>query len=319
MFELTDVQDRSPTLLPRPRTPGRVRAGFTIVELLVVIGIIAIVLLFGVPAFNSITRSQQLSKTQQLLNGALTRANVISSADRNLIAVRIFPADWHLNDDQSGTEEKSAEATRYAGRQMLTTYAFRTTAEADPSNPVQVNFHERFEPLDGGPTQIFPEDVWVAPAESLLDSAAGASIDGDAILRGTIGEFHLDAVANDDDFVDADDFLIVFDPQVGVLRASSNPQTAWSIKAFDPTKNFERAGKDWNSTSKAYAVPFQRRNYAGALIYEREPLVELGPTASGDRDITNRRTILRQLGQPYYVHRNGGNLVGGAAEPVEGS
>ena len=300
----------------RPVRPSR---AFTVVELMVVIGIIALILALGVPAFNAMTTQQRLSKTRTLLDGALTRTHVICLSDRNLAAVRIFPANWHLSRDQ-------ALAGSQTGRQMLATYVYRSTYAADPGQPDSVHFHERFERLEDGPTRLLPPDTWVAPGEALDTRTRvpdlGRDI-GDLVLDGTIGRFELDADSRTnrgEGLLDADDFLIVFDPGTGV-RPSFNRQP-WPLRAYvpeagdlgpgaDDVAGQEAAGDYW--TGAAYNIPFQRFSFTGVVIYQRDPFLALGVDADPDQ----RRDVLHRFGSMYYVDRTGGSLVAGAGEARE--
>jgi type II secretory pathway pseudopilin PulG len=302
------------------RTGGaRVCGAFTVVELMVVIAVIALVLAIGVPAFNSMTAQQRLSKTRQLLNGTLTRTHVISLSDRNLTAVRIFPADWDLGDDNPSRTT--------AGRQMIATYSYRATSAANPNAPSTVSFDERFERIEGGPTHLLPPDTWVAPSEALLDRDYDDQvIDGDRVLQGEIGRFAFDP--NDTtELLSADDFLIVFDPETGVVRQNNNwPWRAWRLLAFDPrprpgepggvdTGQLETDGQRRNTG--VLIEPYQRFNFTGVVVYPREPFAALDQTdMDGDDLITGRRSVLQRLGQTYYVSRTGGSLMGGGQETV---
>jgi type II secretory pathway pseudopilin PulG len=288
----------------RPGRSARTRRAFTVVELMVVIGVIALILVIGIPAFNTMAVQQRYSKTRQLLNGTLTRTHVIALSDRTLAAVRLCPAEWA----QAGGEEK-AEA---AGRQIAMTYTYRATYAADPDNPQQVHFDERFERLEDGPTQLLPPGIWVAPSEALLDQDADDWFDGDEVLRGEIGTFAFDAIESED-LLPADDFLIVFDPETGVVRQNSNwPWKVWRLLAYDPVTETETAGDDWSAGG--YDQPFQRFNFTGVVVYQREPFAQLGASAEPD----DRRSVLRRTGQTYYVNRMGGSLVAGARETQGG-
>ena len=66
--------------------------------MIVVIGIIALILVIGVPAFNAMAVQQRLSKTRQLLNGTLLRTQVVAVSGGMPTAVRLLPAEWHLSE-----------------------------------------------------------------------------------------------------------------------------------------------------------------------------------------------------------------------------
>ncbi len=301
----------------------RAQRAFTIVEMMVVIGIIALVLAFGVPAFNSMAVQQRLSKTRQLLNGTLLRTHVVSVSDQTQTAVRLCPADWLLHED--------AAMGPIAGRQIMTTYSYVSTSAANPSNPTQVLLDDRFERIADGPTQLLPPATWIAPSEALDDirkipiiEGWGNDYIGDYVLDGTIGEFDLNADDRKnpgEEVLDADDFLIVFDPETGV-RGSQRRQP-WRLLAFDPreegdaaTAQLETDGERDSGTGQTIE-PFQRFNFTGTVIYQRDAFTALGAAASSPDEIRARRGVLRRYGQTYYVDRTGGNLVSGGGEAVE--
>ena len=287
--------------------------------MIVVIGVIALILVIGVPAFNSMTVQQRLSKTRQLLDGTLLRTHVVSVSDRTLTAVRLFPADWHLSDVDT--------AEVVAGRQIMTTYSFRSTYAANPFAPTQVLFDERFERIEDGPTHLLPPDTWVAPSEA-LDTVhtvlgLGSTPVGDHVLDGEIGDFWLNADDRDENaerLLDADDFLIIFDPETGVQN--SRRRQSWRLKAFDPRPSGDAPTAQLETDGERAAnghldVPFQRFNFTGAVIYRREPFTALGADADSEAEYSARRDVLRRFGQTYYVDRTGGNLVAGAGEGEE--
>ncbi len=298
------------------------RCAFTIVELLVVIGIIVLILALGVPAFNSMTRQQRLTKTNQLLSGMLTRTHIVALSNSDLAAVRIFPAAWHL-------DENNTQLANLADRQMIATYVWRQTASADPYNPLQVLIEERFERMPDGPVNMLPPDTWVAPAEVFAtqrprdevyhhDLTGGRDVLGNFVLDGRIGRFELNAAASGEDFLDADDYLIVFDPQVGVVRSAQGMRRyAWQMYAFDPrpagsapTAQGETSGQRAGDGQLIGQYAFRRHNFTGVLIYQREPFVALGK-ASDSNTITARREYLSRNGLMSYVDRRGGNLISG--------
>lgn len=308
--------------------PRRARAlpqtGFTVVEMMVVIAIIALILIVGVPAFNTMSVEQGFSRAHQLLNGALTRAHIVSLSERNLAAVRVFPAAWALSEEGTPAGE--------AGRQMLATYVYRFTYAANPADPSQVAFAERFERLEEGPMQLLPPDTWIAPSEALdvRTNVLGTSDPiSDYVLHGTIGRFELDpdGVTNSGEkLLDADDFLIVFDPETGVKP--SFDRRPWALKSYvpdsgelgsgaDEVAGQEVAGCGWIAHKNAYRIPFQRFNFTGAVVYQREPFEALGAEGDDNYTISERREVLKRVGRTFYVDRTGGGLIAAGGEQTE--
>lgn len=304
------------TLAARRRPTSKLRA-FTIVEMIVVIAVIALILAIGVPAFNSMTVQQRISKTRQLLNGTLTRTQVIAVSDQTLTAVRICPADWHL--------DASAAAGTSKGRQIITTYSYRHTYAANPNYPLRVRFAERFERIEDGPTHLLPPDTWVAPSEAfdltrMVRDGESSSTDwlGNLVLKGQIGAFRFDAANKTDDFLEADDFLIVFDPETGVQpSARGYERPIWRLRALDPRPLEDGGQIETDALRRANGtvqVAFRRYNFTGTVIYRREPFVAMGTDLTDADGVDARRDVLKRFGQTYYVNRTGGNLVDGAGE-----
>jgi len=285
-------------ITPMPRA-------FTIVEMIVVIAIIALVLVIGVPAFNSMAVQQRMSKARQLLNGTMTRARVLS-ANGQQVAVRICPAQWHLADESL--------AGVSAGRQVVSTFAFNALPGGDPTDVTSATPRDWFEPLADGPTHVLPPDTWVAPSVALrtdLNFNDPVRFPWGDPLQGTIGEFVIDADV-DNYFFDADDFLIVFSD--GELR-SRVTEDERCLKAYIPAEEVEAAGDpgSWNAYAGKYRTPFRRSNATGFVVYPREPFTALGDSADPDA----RRAVLKRFGKIYYVNRYTGSLVsgeGGAGE-----
>jgi len=289
------------------RTPRGRRHGFTIIELLVVIGIIVLVLGIGLPAFNSMTRESRLTKAQQLTSAALSRASMLASSEASLAAVRFGPEAW----------ERSLEGlTGTRGLQVLTTYRYVTTTE-DPTNPLQPAFDDRFERTGEFATVALPDDTWAAPLEALRD---GPDYD-EFILNGRAGVFTLNAAeartSNRNSFLPADDFLIVFlaDGSVapyqpnceGMPPANNEAPDAGcygKLSAYDPETGMETAGI-WRNNPGRYDRYFFRFQFSGVVFYPREPFLLLGPNAKPD----DRRAHLLRHGLPYFVNRAGGALA----------
>lgn len=304
------------------------RKAFTAIELMVVMGIIILIIAIGVPAFNRISLQSRQTNAVQLMNSLFTRAYAEAIAGKTMTAVRLMPAAWDQDASQgNGTAPDLMRLQKAATYRWVTSYS-------DPNNSGSGNvsnarYDEHFERLIGGPEAILPTDTWAAPVEVLADPnndpihrPPGATGNDTSLstmtLNGRINTpvqpaFALDPNASGEKFFDADDFLIIFDPQSGLVP--NQIQQTWRMRAYDPDPNdgswggygVETCGK-W--TGSGYNPVFQRFNYTGVVIYRREPLLTVGTTESASPDA--RRDAIRKFGQAYFVNRSGGTLQAGS-------
>ena len=296
--------------------PNRRRRAFTIVELIVVAGIIVLLLSLGLPAFNAMSREANQSKARQLIQGALTRA-AIRAGSGAFVAVRFMPAQWAVTG-------KSATALKAAvdNRQYMATYHWVNSAQGNPNNLLTPRFADYFERLDGGAAELLPTGVWAAPSEAIAERDNLTA--NRSALFGAIGKFEFDASRRNTPFLDADDFLIVFGGRDGLQP--STLRTAWQIKGFIPAdengsgRDIEAPGDpaSWSSSPgrraaefNGYARPLTRFNYTGVTLYPREAFVALGV----DVEPGPRRDLLRRTGLNSFVHPTSGTLIDGGRRP----
>lgn len=314
------------------------RRAFTLVELLVVVAIIGVILGIGLPAFNSMTAQARKSKARQLLQGALTRASVLSVADRNLVAIRIFPGAW----DQLGTTSAATPSgAAGVGAQVVAMYKYVTRAErpldtsGGQNDPDVITYVDRFERIKESPAVVLPPDVWVAPIESLItgqngnrnlvDRSGNGAFDATDVeldeLSGAPGWFDLDCDPRTNRpkaMLTADDFLMIFDPEQGLVSSHARP--AWKMFAYDPrpttgpnssqfTGGLETGGEyRYNATvgRGTYVVgsTFQRLNFTGVVLYDRTRFQSFGsPDLRGE--------FLAREGLPLYATGGSGTLTAG--------
>ncbi len=74
---------------------SRTARGFTLIELLVTIGVIAIAVSVGVPAWSSFTQGSAVSGASSELISALNDARSMAVAERGTIEVRAMGGDWN--------------------------------------------------------------------------------------------------------------------------------------------------------------------------------------------------------------------------------
>ncbi len=281
------------------------RRGLTIVELIVVMTLIVIVLTLTVPGISSLVTDARRDETVQAINSALQRARNLAVQSRSYVAVRFVPGAWVLGEETDSTLD--------GRRQYLVLYQWQTASfDLEPKlTPVMI---ERFERVAGTPPIALPSQFWVAPLEAVqIGQDDNLS---DSILTGDIGTFEYSAVENDNDFLYADDFLIVFGPEGRVVPGPQvrNEQVAdftrgqtghlYRIWAYDPQEDRE-THRDPSRSDWLGAEPYERANFSSVIVYPREGFVGLGADARPDE----RRTYLAREAQPFAIHPRSAVLV----------
>jgi len=313
--------------------------GFTLVELLVVLAVIGLILGIGLPAFNSMSRESNRDKARSLLGGALTRAAVTATAERQYTAVRVLPEEWAVTEQAGRTLAKR-------GRQALVTYSLKRI-NTNPDKLADPFIEQaRFERAADTDSVLLPQGIWLAPVEGLDADAdnrrQGHDELGGSVLEGTIGDFVWDPGLSGGtrNFLDADDFLIVFKPD-GTLHNAAEPTAcpalaresfdtdpfvglavSWRLKAYVPEPPIPTPpgwpeNKFWRREAPGdlrkagfYSPAFRRFGFSGVVIYDRDRFTALGASARVD----DRRAVLA-TGQALYVNRAGGGLLDGTRAP----
>lgn len=285
-------------------------AGFTLVELLVVISVIGIILLITLPGLSGMLRQVRNDAAAKTVSSYISKAYFRAVADSNTTAVRIFPGAWDFS-------ELAEINTQSVGRQHLALYSFRGDYR-DASGLIQPPnagiYTEYFARISEEDSLVLPAEVWAAPAETVsTDAATNANSPYRDALVGQRDFFAFSNEANTN-FLDADDFLLVFDPQDGLRGGfpSSNLMKLFDARANRPTNDpSEWLGRNpWNS---ANVERFLRKNYTGLAFYNRNDFATLdrAPTAPAAGDV--RQQWLQQNATPLFVRRHGGGLVAGTS------
>lgn len=291
---------------PRPRR------AFTITELLVVISIIVLILAIGIPAFSSMSLESRFTQATEIANGVITRANIAALSDRSPTLVRFVPAEWDLdpNSDRTGLQGRQRAITYRYSFEPEDPYNLGTVKFIQTSNGVETFSAETFRREESSQETLFPEDVWVAPAEALVDGPNNTVQvpygNSRHILNGTFGSadqsFFLDWNQNNA-HLDSDDFTIAFDGQTGVKRGPVYGQSAQTVRLW---------AEDPRSNAPTKQAELRRRAFTGLTFYRREPFVSFGNDTSA-QVAKDRQDYLLRAGRPFFVSRVGGTLVRGSA------
>jgi len=142
-------------ILPSSRFPLSRRSGFTLLELMVVIGIIAALLVAVVPAVNSLSKSSGRKAAISNLVGAMeqARAQAIKSGEATYV---VFPTF------SSGTAQTTLERYNHHSYAIF---------EADPGNPAQPKQLTNWKSLPTG-VSIRQSSLAALPLASALSPAA---------------------------------------------------------------------------------------------------------------------------------------------------
>jgi prepilin-type N-terminal cleavage/methylation domain-containing protein len=128
--------------LPGPQTE---RAGFSLLELLIVMAIIVIVLAFTVPAVTSLSKSNSMNTGGRLVANILTGARSEAINQRHLVQIRVATKWMSLS---SGTEDTSASYRKFSVWRLP--QPDDSQQSVDPSDPyIQIS---KWETLPAGVT-----------------------------------------------------------------------------------------------------------------------------------------------------------------------
>lgn len=302
-------------LSDEPKRPGRPRCrrlagGFSLTELLIVIGVIVVILLIGIPAFNAMTIESRYGSAEQSLSATLSRAAIAAQSERNLVALRFLPAEWDADSPE--------DVARIAGRQKVVTYRYVTSTDALTSAGTwQVAYSEAFKRVEDADELLLPPDLWIAPGEALADPTPSG--DEAHILNGVYGPAETafsrswdgstppgwsSAGPYHDRFLDADDFMVVFDSRGGLMRGPSLGADASSVELVDHNPAHMAGGPHIDRLSRRY--------FGSLVLYQREAFRAAGNSTDSET-VDARRDYLLREGRPFYVGRRGGALISGTA------
>ncbi len=299
---LSAVSVKRPATRRRVPCAGALRSAFTVVELVVVIGVIVLVLALAVPGLSAMTAEMRLSAARQSIHSGLTRAYYLALGDVSTTAVRFLPGEWDVEADDETRDRQHMVIYRYRGM----TYDYQ-----DPDLYV-AEFDEYFVRREGSESVALPSEVWAAPLESLAVQGDVSNPSGNTgldVLTGRTSQFAVNANVGDfpnANFLHADDFLIIIDPKLGVRQFRGWDQP-WRMRAYSPDNRREIAYTGPSSNKTLYT----RYNFSGVVLYRRTPFLELGMDAAG----LDRQAFLNDTGRPYVASRYGGGLTEAILRP----
>lgn len=298
------------------------RAGraFTIVELLVVVGVIALILTIAVPGLGGMLQQVRQDAALRNVSSLMSRAYFTAAADANPTAVRVMPGKWDFS--------AIAEPNQASDRQHLVLYSMRGEYRDFNSGALRApgmlnsGYIQYFARTPGADALILPADVWAAPVETTASAVANNPY-GDVFAQGAL-EGRLDTFGrnpeSDTDFMDSEDFLLVFDPDAG-LRSSpgwlAGRAPRYTIKTYDPNQVVSAGERIGTGTVSNRANQYTRAAFSGVALYSRTAYRALDQSGNRPARWQDRHSWLQRNSRPYFVGRQGGGLIEATARGIE--
>jgi len=285
------------------------RQAFTLIELMVVVGIIVLLAVIAVPSVGSILASNHQTQAMQTLTGALTVAQA-RAENRGGYAIRIERAfatnKYGFMLDTNGNASVSWNTD---------TRALEYNGNFAPANaPVWLDYQQiRFlQPPVKGPYYTpaldevipLPKGVWLAPDYAVNSAFNPAYYDSNKYGNPVDPTTPL-TVRDSTSTNPFETFTIVFNQRGEVIEA----RPMYGINGA-PSDNYQYQDQTQSLDSSligqltSYPYPSAR----GVIMYDREKFLAL---ANSDPTYERRAEFLAKNGRPLYINRFLGSLVEG--------
>ncbi|NLX15147.1 MAG: prepilin-type N-terminal cleavage/methylation domain-containing protein [Phycisphaerales bacterium] len=257
-----------------PSVPLSRRRGITLVELMVVIGIIALVAALALPAFGPMMQSKREAEFVNSLNGLFAMAQVSALGKRSHVALRFERAFETVED--TGLMISAGREANWLDHQQARFLDFATSKEYafihDPESKVHA----------------LPPNVWVAPGDF-----AERNLDDDSTDMWYEPTLNNNTVR----YSPFDTFYIVFNSNGELTRKPAD-----QCRYRDRTQAYPAAGDRIVQPMVDYPG---RPTVTSLVLYDRRAFGQVAATSDARKD------FLRQYGRPIYLNRYNAAAVEG--------
>jgi len=275
----------------------RVRA-FTLMEMMVVVGVIAILVAMSVPALGPILASNHQSEVLNTLNGVLTAAQTAAQANGTEVALRVERA--YKTDKYGEMVDANGRHPHESGFQGPFWLPYQQIRYVILGTTTAVTGGAAFRRLPDSKVTKLPEGAWIAPdyaTNSLyLNTNAPEYFDPNYLVN--------DYRPRDDGYPDVvnynatESFYVVFSP-------------AGSVTQFGTDRLVYRDESQRDADGTPLYVPYPHttnRRFASArgfIVYDRKRYESVNPSGRVRRD------FLAAEGRPVFISRFLGSIVEG--------
>ncbi len=324
--------------------PRTVRPAFTLIELMVVVGIIVLLVAITIPAIGPLLRSNEKSQVINTLRGLAATAQVAAEANGSPVGIRISRAYTIKSFKNSGQSYQGILDLNNASDKPTPLSFQQARLVRFSSQPVVKNavapgdepFTPAFEDLPDSRPVSLPSSAWVAPIECIdtdangnpeMDPADPTRLRWDFTDQLTKLRYQPKSVPNYTNGTPGieinrmDTFCIVFDRFGGLRQLETSPASDiktryWYRDRLQPQVDTKPDTSIPNPPGPPLVYPlvdFPDKSARGVLVYDRARFLDLPTTDNGKSDMNNdqtRRGFLMKS-TPVYISRSIGEVVEG--------
>lgn len=262
---------------------------FTLIELMVVIGIIVVIAAIALPAMGPMMRSNQTAQVVNTLNGLLVTAQAAAEANGTPVAIRIERAFATKNIDIAGRRFEVMDRDINGNAKWLDHQQARFLIFA--------SFKDRaFRQIDGSKVATLPKNMWLAPEYALTPNTPQFTAPDLSEPSLTYAPTVTPTTATVTTYDRLDNFFITFD-RLGQLTAFPASDNNYA----DRTQTYPSTG-----SPAVPIVPYISHADGSAravLVYDRG-LFSAIPSSDGAA-----RLALLKASRPVFINRTTGSIL----------